>query len=113
MKQIIAIIQPHMLTKVEHALHALPHFPGMSLLRVKGYGRGTGADHAYRSVDWTSDEKDHIMILIMCSDRLVPQVLAAITQSGHTGLRGDGMIAVSGVEHLVRIRTGEVDEDAV
>lgn len=47
MKQITAIIQPHMLSRVEHALHELPHFPGFTLQRAKGHGRGRAAGHAY------------------------------------------------------------------
>ena len=113
MKQIIAVIQPHMLAKVEHALHAMPHFPGMTLLRTKGYGRGKGADHAYRPADWASDEKEHNMLLVICSDMLMPQIVSVIRQSAHTGLQGDGIIAVSDVHHIIRIRSGETEDDAV
>jgi nitrogen regulatory protein P-II 1 len=48
MKEITAIIQPHTLSRVMHALHALPHFPGLTLLDAHGQGRGRGAGGAFQ-----------------------------------------------------------------
>ena len=106
MKQIIAVIQPHMLNKVEHALHALPRFPGFTLLRVKGHARG----HA---TGWDLDEHDRVALLVVSSDELAPQIVEAIRQNAHTGLPGDGVIVVTEATEVVRIRTGERDDAAV
>jgi nitrogen regulatory protein P-II 1 len=113
MKQITAIIQPHMLSKVEHALHALPLFPGFTLLRVKGHGRGRAAGHAYHPTEWDLDTHDKVALFILCSDPLAPQVVEAIRIAAHTGLPGDGIIAVCEASEVVRIRTGERGDDAV
>lgn len=113
MKQITAIIQPHMLAKVEHALHALPHFPGFTLLRAKGHSRGRAAGHAFHPAEWDLDEHDKVALLILCSDSLAPLIVEAIRQNAHTGLPGDGVIAVCEAIEVVRIRTGERGDDAV
>lgn len=113
MKQILAVIQPHMLPKVEHALHALPHFPGFTLLHAQGRGRGRGQGHAYRPTVWDLDSHDKAVLLILASDGLALQIVETIRQNAHTGLAGDGVIAVSELVEVVRIRTGERGDDAI
>ncbi len=113
MKQITAIIQPHMLAKVEHALHALPHFPGYTLLRAKGHGRGRAAGHAYHPTEWDLDEHNKVALFILCSDEFAPPIVEAIRQGAHTGLPGDGIIAVCEATEVARIRTGERGDAAV
>ncbi len=113
MKQIIAVIQPHMLNKVEHALHALPHFPGFTLLRAKGHGCGQAPGHAWQPAGWDLDEHDQVVLLIASSDALAPQIVETIRRQAHTGLPGDGIILVSEASEVVRIRTGKRGEDAV
>lgn len=113
MKQITAIIQPHMLSKVEHALHALPHFPGFTLLRATGHGRGRADGHAYHPTERDMDMHDKVALLIVCSDFLAPSIVEAIRLNAHTGLPGDGIIAVSEAAKVLRIDTGEFDDDAV
>ena len=111
MKQITAIIQPHMLAKVEHALRELPHFPGFTLLRAKGHGRATA--HADGKAELAFDEHDKLLLMMFCSDAIAPQIVETIRENAHTGLPGDGLIALSEAIELVRIRTGERGDDAV
>jgi nitrogen regulatory protein P-II 1 len=113
MKQITAIIQPHMLPRVEHALHALPHFPGFTLLRAKGHARGATAGQSSRAVQWSLDEHDKVALYILCSDALAPQIVETIRQTAHTGLPGDGIIGVCEAAEVVRIRTNERGDNAV
>lgn len=113
MKQITAIIQPHMLSKVEHALHALPHFPGFTLLSAKGHGRGRAAGHAYHPTEWDMHTHDKVALFVLCSDQLAPLIVDTIRLNAHTGLPGDGIIAVCEASEVVRIRMGERGDDAV
>ena len=113
MKYITAIIQPHMLSKVEHALHALPHCPGFTLLRGKGHGRGRAAGHAYHPTEWDMVAHDKVALCILCSDALAPLIVEAIQVAAHTGLPGDGIIAVCEATEVVRIGTGERGDAAV
>jgi nitrogen regulatory protein P-II 1 len=113
MKQIIAVVQPHMLAKVEHALQALPHFPGFTLLRAKGHGRGRAPGRAWQPTEWDLDQHDKVALFVVCSDELAPLVVDAIRSNAHTGLAGDGIITVAEATEVVRIRSGEHGEDAV
>lgn len=113
MKQITAVIRPHMLEKVEHALHGLEHFPGFTLLRGKGEGRGRAAGHAYRATETDLHEHDRAILLIACADDLAPTIVETIQHAARTGHPGDGIVTVVDTAQALRIRTGERDEAAV
>lgn len=113
MKQIIAIIRPATVEQVEHVLHELGHFPGLTLFSVSGESRGRAAGHAYEPVEWDIEEHDNVMMFVICTDELASQVVDAISNAAHTGRPGDGVIAVSEISEVVRIRTGERGEAAV
>jgi len=105
MKQVIAYIKTHKLEDVSLALHQVPGFPGMSVLDARGVGSSrdapqSGSDYSYRF-------RERVKLEISCPDDLVEPIIAAIAQSAHTGLPGDGKIYVLPVEEYVRIRTGE------
>lgn len=113
MKQITAIIRPAVVERVEHALHELGHFPGFTMLRVKGESRGRAAGHAYTPSEWDLEEHDNIMMFIICADDFAPKVVDAIRRAAHTGRPGDGVIAVSEISEVVRIQTDEHGAAAV
>lgn len=112
MKQIIAIVRPAAVERIEHALHALEHFPGFTLIRVKGESRGHADGHAYAPRDWDIEEHDNAMLLVLCSDDFAPRAVAAIRQAAHTGRAGDGVIAISEVAQVLRIGSDERDAAA-
>lgn len=114
MKEIKAIIQPHMLDRVVSALRALPHFPGLTILDVIGQGRGRGKDHAYEpSLDDILRTHKHKLIEIVCSDEMAPTIAEGICKAAHTGNSGDGIVTIANLERVVRIRSGEEQEQAV
>jgi len=113
MKQILAIIKTHRLEHVEQALHRLDRFPGFTLFETHGHPRGAGPHHAYAATEWNPDVHESLVLMMYCDDALVRPVTEAIRLAAHTGNPGDGMIAVSDVESIVRIRTGERDDAAV
>jgi nitrogen regulatory protein P-II 1 len=113
MKQIVAVIRPNMLERVEHALYALEHFPGITLLRVKGQSRGRAPGYRYQATEWDIEDHDREMLLTVCADEFAPQVVQTIREAAHTGLPGDGLIVVSEVSEVVRIRSHEHGESAV
>ena len=113
MKQIIAIIKPAAVERVKHALHELGHFPGFTLLHVHGESRGRAPGHAYAPVEWDFEEHDNAMMLMFCADEFAPAVIDAIRNAAHTGRPGDGVIAVSEISEMVRIRTDEHGAAAV
>ena len=113
MREIVAVVQPHMVSQVVHALHALEHFPGLTLLDCRGQGRGRGEGGAYQVIEEDIDYHRKVMLLIVCADALVPTMVETIRRTAHTGTHGDGVILVRPLAQTVRIRTGEQDDAAV
>ncbi len=113
MKEIKAIIQPHMLSKVVRALHELPHFPGLTLSDARGQGRGRGAGGAFKITEDDIDYHRKVILEVVCADDLAANIAETIRQAAHTGNKGDGIIIISEPREVIRIRTGEKQEQAV
>jgi nitrogen regulatory protein P-II 1 len=113
MKEIKAIIQPHMLSKVMRALHELPHFPGVTVTPVRGQGRGRGAGGAFKVTEDGIDYHNKVMLDVYCSETKAGEIAETILKAAHTGLEGDGLIVVADIDRVSRIRTGEVQDRAV
>jgi len=113
MKEIKAIIQPHMLSKVVRALHALPHFPGFTITDARGQGRGRGAGGSFKVTEDDIEYHRKTLVEIVCSDELAASITETIRQAAHTGNPGDGIIIVGEVHEVIRIRSGEKQEQAV
>jgi nitrogen regulatory protein P-II 1 len=112
MKKIEAIIKPFKLEDVKSALAALG-IQGMTITEVKGFGRQKGHTEIYRGSEYVVDFLPKIKIEIILADAQVDAVVEAIVKSAKTGKIGDGKIFVSLVENVLRIRTGEIGEQAV
>lgn len=112
MKQIVGVIKPIRLEAVEQALHEIDHFPGFTLLYGKGNGRGSGIHHAYAATEWAPAHDCNILI-IYCDDAIADSIIETIKKAAYTGNPADGIISVSNVDTIVRIRTGELNNDAV
>ncbi|WP_294086783.1 P-II family nitrogen regulator [uncultured Actinobacillus sp.] len=112
MKQIIAIIKPFKLEDVREALFNVG-ISGMTVTEVKGFGRQLGHTESYRGAEYAVDFLPKIKIGLVVTDEMVEEVIEAILKSAHTGKVGDGKIFVAPIEQVIRIRTGERDEDAV
>ncbi len=113
MKEIKAFIQPHVLGRVVQALHALPHFPGITIVDVAGQGRGRGKGGTYRVTEEEIFFHKKKLIEVVCADELATPIVEAIRVAAHTGHPGDGLIVVTEIAEAVRIRTGEQADDAV
>ena len=112
MKKIEVIIKPFKLEDVKDAL-VEAGITGMSVYDVKGYGRQQGHSELYRGAEYVVDFLPKIKIDIVVKDEMVESTIKAIVNSAKTGKIGDGKIFVSPVEKIVRIRTGEQDEEAI
>lgn len=113
MKEIKAYIKPHKLSRITLALHKVEGLTGMSVVDVRGFGRGRGKDAPHRIVDDLVDYVPHVKIEIVCTDELVEEIVSIIENEAHTGLKGDGKIYISTIDDAVRIQTGERGEVAV
>ncbi len=112
MKKIEAIIKPFKLEDVKDALTAI-EITGMTISEVKGYGRQQGHSELYRGAEYVVDFLPKIKMEIIVKNDDVDKAIHAITESARTGKIGDGKIFVSSVNKVVRIRTGEEDEEAI
>ena len=112
MKIVMAVIKPFKLEEVRDALNALG-VHGMTVTEVKGYGRQKGHTEIYRGAEYAVSFLPKIKLEIAVGDTMVDGAVAAIGAAAKTGQIGDGKIFVSTIEHTVRIRTGEADDDAV
>lgn len=113
MKHIIAYIKPHRLSKVTLALHKIEGLSGMSVMDVRGFGRGHEKDEPHRIVEGLIDYVPHVKIEIICIDENVEKIVTTIEKEAHTGLHGDGKIYISPVEEAVRISSGERGRNAI
>jgi nitrogen regulatory protein P-II 1 len=113
MKEIKAIIQPHMLQRVMDALHALPHFPGVTVSDCQGQGRGRGKGGRFEPTNETIFFAKKLKLEVLCADTVADEITQTIQKAAHTGNAGDGIIMVAELARVVRIRTGGEQEQAV
>ena len=112
MKLVTAIIKPFKLEDVRNALENLG-IQGMTITEVKGFGRQKGHTELYRGAEYVIDFPPKLKIEIAVSDDRLDEIVQAIQESASTGKIGDGKIFVSSLENVIRIRTGEVGEEAL
>jgi nitrogen regulatory protein P-II 2 len=112
MKLVIAIIKPFKLDEVRDALTAIG-INGLTVTEVKGYGRQKGHTEIYRGAEYAVNFLPKLKLEIAVPTDLVEKAIETIKTTTHTGQIGDGKIFVLPVEQAVRIRTGEIDTDAL
>jgi nitrogen regulatory protein P-II 1 len=112
MKRVEAIIKPFKLEDVKDALAEIG-ITGMTVSEVKGYGRQKGHSELYRGAEYVVDFLPKIRMEMIVSEDMVDSAVEAIVGAARTGKIGDGKIFVSDVEKIIRIRTGEEDNEAI
>ena len=112
MKLITAIIKPFKLDDVRAALSEIG-ISGMTVTEVKGFGRQRGHTELYRGAEYVVDFVPKTRVEVAVKTELLDQVVEAIVGAARTGKVGDGKIFVAEIERVVRIRTGEADEQAI
>ena len=112
MKRIEAVIKPFKLEDVKDALTDAG-ITGMTVSDVKGYGRQQGHSELYRGAEYIVDFLPKIKLDLVVREDQVDEIVQLISDAARTGKIGDGKIFVSAIERIVRIRTGEEDEEAI
>ncbi len=112
MKLVSAILRPHQLDDVREVLLETG-VSGVTVTEVKGFGRQKGHTEMYRGAEYQVDFLPKIKLEIVVAASELSSVIEAITKTANTGKVGDGKIFVSTVEKVIRIRTGETDQDAL
>ncbi|MET0581881.1 MAG: P-II family nitrogen regulator [Pseudoxanthomonas sp.] len=112
MKMIMAIIKPFKLDDVREAL-AEAGITGITVTEVKGFGRQKGHTELYRGAEYVVDFLPKVKLEVAVGDDQVDKVVEAIVKAAGTGKIGDGKVFVYALDRVVRIRTGELDADAL
>lgn len=112
MKMITSIIRPYKLDEVRDAL-AHAGVSGITVTEVRGFGRQKGHTELYRGAEYVVDFLPKLKVEVVVPDDLLDVVLEEIQQAARTGNVGDGKVFVTGVDQVIRIRTGELDADAL
>jgi nitrogen regulatory protein P-II 1 len=112
MKLVTAIIRPFKLDEVREAL-SLQNVSGITVTEVKGFGRQKGHTELYRGAEYVVDFLPKIKIETVVNDDQLDTVIEAIQTSAGTDKVGDGKIFVATIDQVIRIRTGELDADAL
>jgi nitrogen regulatory protein PII len=111
-KLITAIIKPFKLDDVKAALKAI-NVEGMTVTEVQGFGRQGGHTEMYRGAEYKIDFIPKIKLEAVVSNTDAERVVEAIVSAARTAKIGDGKVWVTDVESVIRIRTGERDDDAI
>ena len=112
MKMVTAIIKPFKLDDVRAALSDIG-VQGITVTEAKGFGRQKGHTELYRGAEYVVDFLPKIKLEIAVSDEMVETAIETITRSTNTGKIGDGKIFVQPLEQVIRVRTGEMGQEAL
>ncbi len=112
MKKVEAIIKPFKLEDVKDALADIG-ITGMTVSEVKGYGRQKGHSELYRGAEYVVDFIPKVKMEMIVASEQVDTVVNTIVEAARTGKIGDGKIFVSDIDKIIRIRTGETDNEAI
>jgi nitrogen regulatory protein P-II 1 len=111
-KLITAVVKPHMLDAVKDGLKDVG-VQGLTITEVRGYGRQGGHTETYRGAEYTVDLVPKLKIEVICAIDDAEGVMDVIRKCAYTGRIGDGKIWMLDVDRLVRVRTGEMGEEAI
>jgi nitrogen regulatory protein P-II 1 len=112
MKLVTAIVKPFKLDDVKAALKDLS-VEGMTVSEVRGFGRQRGHTEVYRGSEYTVDFVPKVRVEVLTDDADAARVVEAVVAAARTGKIGDGKVWITPVETVVRIRTGEMGDDAL
>jgi nitrogen regulatory protein PII len=112
MKMIMAVIKPHKLDEVREALTSLG-VQGLTVSEVRGFGRQKGHTEIYRGAEYKVNFLPKIKIEVAVADSMADRVAEALRKAATTGQIGDGKIFIFDLDKAVRVRTGELNDDAL
>jgi nitrogen regulatory protein P-II 1 len=112
MKKVEAVIREEQLAVVRKALEDVG-YPGITITQVRGHGRQKGITQQWRGREFTVDLLPKVKVELIVGDAEAQKICDTIVENARTGQVGDGKIWVSGIDTIVRVRTGESGEVAV
>jgi len=112
MRLVTALVKPFKLDDIKEALTQLG-LPGITITEAKGFGRQRGHTEVYRGAEYTVEFVPKVRIEVLTDDDNARNVADTIVNAARTGQIGDGKVWISPVDTIIRVRTGEMDHDAI
>ena len=112
MRLVTAIVKPFKLDDVKASITDIG-IQGITVTEVRGFGRQRGHTEVYRGAEYTVEFVPKVRLEILTEDQDAKRVADAIVESARTGKIGDGKVWISPVDEVIRVRTGEMGEDAL
>ncbi len=112
MKLVTALVKPFKLDDVKESLTQLG-LPGITITEAKGFGRQRGHTEVYRGAEYKVEFVPKVRIEVLIDDDDARRVADTIVEAARTGQIGDGKVWISPVDTIIRVRTGEMDHDAL
>jgi nitrogen regulatory protein P-II 1 len=112
MKLVVAVVKPHKLEAITEALHDID-VAGMTITEVRGHGRQRGHTEVYRGGEYRVDFVPKVRIEVLAANEQADKIANTIVEAARTGKIGDGKLWIQPVEIAVRIRTGDIGDDAL
>jgi nitrogen regulatory protein P-II 1 len=112
MKLVVAVIKPHMVESVTDALHDID-VAGITITQAQGHGRQRGHTEVYRGGEYKVDFVPKVEIKVLAKDDEAEKIANTIIAAAKTGKIGDGKLWIQSVDNVVRIRTGDIGDDAI
>ena len=112
MKLVTGVIRPFRLEDVKTALERVG-VQGLTVSEVSGYGRQGGHVEVYRGAEYVVSLVPKVKVEIVVADEEADIVASAIVEGARTGRIGDGKVWITSVDRVIRVRTGERDDDAL
>jgi nitrogen regulatory protein P-II 1 len=111
-KLVTAVIKPHKLEEVKAALAAFG-VHGLTITESSGYGRQRGKTEVYRGTEYTVDVVPKTRVEVLCADDDATDIANVMVTAARSGRIGDGKVWIAPVDAIIRIRTGELDDEAL
>ena len=109
---VTAIIKPFKVEEVKEALRAAGIL-GLTVSEVQGYGRQGGRTQTFRGSEYKVEFVPKVKLEVLVESSDVDKVLDLIAQNARTGKIGDGKVWAFDVDRVMRVRTGELGDDAL
>lgn len=112
MKLVTAVVKPFTLSEIREALEQVG-VHGMTVTEAQGFGQQRGHTEVYRGAEYATEFVPKVKVEIVIADTQLDEVVDAVVKAAYTGNIGDGKVWISPVEHVIRVRTGDRNDDAV
>ena len=112
MKLVTGVLRPFKLEDVKSTLDKVG-VQGLTVSEVSGFGRQGGHVEVYRGAEYVVNLVPKVKVEVVVDDDDADIVAMAIVDGARTGRIGDGKVWITGVDRVIRVRTGERDIDAI